>query len=106
LFYRPTVGQLSALGVAEPRPQGSGFRRGLQGQFSMERIETAIRAAASERPSRHLNRLPEVVVVEDVEKIRSRLKNKPLVELIAMSEIFARSPAEIRREESAKLVLG
>ena len=59
----------------------------------IQRIEAATLAAASERGSEHLSGLPEerraeivcgrakIGVVEDVEKIRSRLKRKPLPEL-------------------------
>jgi hypothetical protein len=76
----------------------------------IQRIEAAILAAASERCSQHLRRLPElrrtqivdgaseIGVVEDVEKIRSRLKSKPLPEF----ELPPQRQIDLRSAESAQ----
>ena len=76
----------------------------------IQRIEAAILAAASERCSQHLGRLAEegrsevvdrgseVGVVEDVEKIRSRLKREPLPEF----ELPPQRQIDLRRAESAQ----
>jgi hypothetical protein len=66
--------------------------RGARSADLIERIQAAVLAAASERGSKHLRRLAElrraqvvdraaeVGVVEDVEKIRPRLKSETLAE--------------------------
>ena len=84
--------------------------RGPRSADLIERIEAAVLAAASERGSQHLRRLPElrraqivdgaseIGVVEDVEKIRARLKSKPLAEF----ELPAQRQIDIRCVESAQ----
>lgn len=88
-----SVGALLGVGLPGRSPLKHELQRQLHGTWSadlIERIEPTVRAAASERRSQHLRRLPElrrteivdgtpeIGVIEDVEQIRSRLKSKPL----------------------------
>ena len=94
-----------------------GLENQLQGQLRraraadlIQRIEAASLAAASQRGSQHLGRLAEerrthvvgrraeVGVVEDVEKIRARLKRKPLPEF----ELPPQRQIDLRRAESGQ----
>src|SRR5271165_6385033 len=76
----------------------------------IQRIEAAVLAAAAQRSSQHLRRLPEqrrahivdgaaeIGVVEDVEKIRPRLEGKPLAEF----ELPPQRQIDLRGAESAQ----